>query len=513
MKRERIASRSGAPTLRVDGVFLHSRYDPVREARRQLNSLNITARAPRTVVVIGEGLPYLSDAIATEHPDISVFAAVLGETSQDFQVPQIDLTTLEAGGLRRWLRNHVAPLDVAALELVPWEPGRRLAPNLIDQAERETLEVVQNASAEIATIGSFGRRWLANAVRSAILVDHRWEIPHPGMTTTLATSGPSLEQLVSGGRTVFPGMLTITSSAWSTLTRFDIAPEMVVHTDGGYWAARYLQTAHEHGNRATPVIVVPAHAAVPATLLRLSHHHRFGFLSTGWLGEALHADHTEWRRVPEAPTVTATALQMLHGLRPEAHIYLAGLDLMSRGVLGHARPHPNDRFIATGARRLRPEVSIRAERTLNGTVTMEEWPDGVVGYRSQALEAFLPEVHRILSLHRTSGSVESLPTVPPTATMNRETHGSSIPETTPPRPYRRVRQAERIHHARHVLHTWRTAAVDGTWDVTQREILFHLAPVEVLQALRGELDGRAVASAAHASLDILAELLERISHG
>lgn len=530
--RERISSRSGAPTLRVDGVFLHSRYDPRREAHRHLSTLNLTARAPRAVVVIGEGIPYLSEEIASQFPEMSVFAALLGESSQDFQVPQIDLTNLPAGGLRRWLRSHVAPLDAAAIELVPWEAGRRLAPELVAQAERETLEVVQNASAELATIGSFGRRWLANALRSAILVDERWEIPCPGMTATLATSGPSLEQLLPAGRSGFPGMLTSTSSAWFTLSQFNITPEMVVHTDGGYWATRYLQSAHIYRDHRAPVVAMPAHAAVPMSLLRSAHRQRFGFLSTGWLGEALHVDQSEWRRVPDAPTVTATALQLLHGLRPTGRIYVAGLDLMSRGVVGHARPHPNDRVIATAAHRLRPEISIRAERTLAGTAMREEWWDGVVGYRSPALEAFLPEIDRILTLHRNSGSIES---VPKPAATDRETGNaggvpssasaasaasaalssppasSASPASSPPRNHQRAPRSERIHHARRVLNTWRTAAAAGPWDNAQREILFHVAPVEVLQTLRGERDQADVAAAAHVGLDMLAELLDRIS--
>mgnify|MGYP006273470813 CR=1 FL=1 len=515
--RERISSRSGAPTVRVDGIFLHSGYDPRREAHRQLTTLNLTERSPRTVVVIGEGIPYLSEAIAAQFPEISVFAAILGEPSLDFDVPQIDLTDPPAGGLRGWLRNRVVPLDAAALELVPWEAGRRLAPELVAQAEREALEVVQNASAEIATIGSFGRRWLANALRSAILVDDRWEIPYPGMTATLATSGPSLEQLLPAGRSGFPGMLTSTSSAWFTLTQFDITPEMVVHTDGGYWATRYLQSAHAYRDHLAPVVAMPAHAAVPVSLLRSAHRHRFGFLSTGWLGEALHVDQTEWRRVPDAPTVTATALQLLHGLRPTGRIYVAGLDLMSRGVVGHARPHPNDRVIATAAHRLRPEISIRAERTLAGKATREEWRDGVMGYRSPALEAFLPEIDRILTLHRTSGSIEPLP-IPPvsgsptkSAPPERDTQNADSSSPPPPRTYRRAPRSQRIEHARRVLDTWRATATEGPWDPIQREILFHLAPVEVLQTLRGERDQSAVAAAAHVGLDTLTQLLNRIS--
>lgn len=511
----------------MDGVFLHSRYDPLREAHRHLESLDLTSRTPRTVVVIGEGIPYLSEAISARYPDVAVFAVLLGPISHDHRVVQIDLTSLEDGDLRRWVRRTLSPLDAGALELVTWEPGRRVAPKLIAAAQQETLEVVRNASAEIATIGSFGRRWLANAIRSAILVDHRRQLPRSGTTATLATSGPSLERLRTGGRTAFPGMLAVTSSAWSTLTACDIVPEMVVHTDGGYWATRYLRPFSSYGGTRRPVVAMPAHAAVPDALVRSPDIQPFSFLSTGWLGEQLHTDVDEWYPVPEAPTVTATALHVLHHLLPHGKIYLAGLDLMSRGLLDHARPHPNDRLIATGAHRLRPELAIRAERILRSPVTLHAWTDSVVGYQSPAMEAFLPEIDRIVALHRTSGSVAWLGAddVTPTAHSRPQSvqdeerwYGRPSPSVAPPsnpalREHSRPPRTQRIAHARRVLRLWRTAAVDGTWDTEQREILFHLAPVEVLKALRGELDTRAVATSAKAGLDLLEQVVEKISSG
>lgn len=508
MKRERIDSRSGHPTIRVDGVFLHSRYDPRREASRHAERLNLTARTPRAVVVIGEGIPYLSTIIAAGHAGVPVCAAMIGPIAHEHEqeVAQIDVTSLNPGDLRRWLRSRLCLLDAAGLELVTWEPARRLAPALIANAEEEVLEVVKNASAEIATIGSFGRRWLSNSIRSAIQVGHRWDLLSSGTTATLATSGPSLERLLPAGRDGFPGVLTATSSAWKTLTAFGIAPEVVVHTDGGYWAARYLKPLLDRNFASRPVVALPAHAAVPGAILRSADAAPFSFLSTGWLGERFHADARDWYRVPEAPTVTATALHLLHGLFPEGRIYLAGLDLMSRGLLSHARPHPNDDLFAIWAHRLRPDLSIRAERVLGATVTAQTWTDGVIGYRSPALEAFLPEIDRILAVHRTAGSVASLgEEEPDSAPWGHPTPSAAAVKR------QRPSRADRVDHVRQILRTWRSTAVPGPWDENQREILFHLAPVEVLQTLRGQLDAKVAAESAQMTLDTLEGLTERIS--
>ncbi|MFW5695001.1 MAG: 6-hydroxymethylpterin diphosphokinase MptE-like protein [Alkalispirochaeta sp.] len=516
MKREQITSRSGAITVRMAGVFLHSRYDPQREANRHVDTLGLSERNPRAIVVVGEGIPYLSAAIAERYPNLPVLAVVIGPVSHDHYVSHIDATALNAGDVRHWLRRQLSSLDAAALELVTWEPGRRAAPHVVAGAEQEVLEVVRDASSEIATIGSFGRRWLTNAIRSAILIDSRWDLPPSQPAATLATSGPSLERLLPDGRAAFPGMLTATSSAWSTLARHGIAPDIVVHTDGGFWAARYLSSPAGADQSSSPPLAITSHAAIPDTLLRSSHRQPFSFLATGGLGDQLHPDHSEWLPVFEAPTVTVTAIHMLHRISPDSHIYLAGVDLASRGLRGHARPHPNDRLLATWAHRLRPELSIRAERTIGPEAVPYQWEDGVVGFRSRALEMFRPELERAITRHRSSGTVASLGAAAELAVGDPRSSGD--PSTPPPGAYRSPRKIPRpsrhtrTSHVQHVLHQWRERTVEGTWDAAQREMLLYLAPVELLQVLRGELDQKRVVGAAHAMLDDMHRVADWISH-
>ncbi len=510
MTRELVPSRSGAQTLRLNGVYLHSRYDPRREADRHREKLTLSPGKTRVVVVIGEGLPYLSNAIATNYPELTVLAALLGPVSADYLGPQLDLTMLSTGGLSRWMRSVLPPLDLATLELVTWEAGRRAAPGIVAAAQQEVLDAVRTASAEIATIGSFGRRWLTNSVRSAVLIDDRREITVPEGDVTLATSGPSLERLLTAGRAAFPGLLATTSSAWAALRSYGISPEIVVHTDGGYWAARYL-TPHAPSPYGTPATVaITASAAVPYALLQSSYGQFFGFLATGSLADQLHADHEAWQPVPEAPTVTATALYMVHRTSPQSNLYLAGVDLVSRGLVSHARPHPNDRLIAAWAHRLRPELSIRAERTFRPSPYAHRLADGVVGYRSPALHAFLPEINRILALHQASGAVASL--IAGGADRSRSLSPSEsrarIGRMTPRPP-----RSERIAHIHRVLRGWREMAESGSWSTDQREILFHLAPIEVLQALRGEEDQKAAVAAAHTGIEVIQRVVQRISRG
>jgi hypothetical protein len=60
------ATPSGYPTARLGGAYLHSRYDPMKEARRIVAGGGNAA--PSAGVVLGFGLGYLAEAFPDHHP-------------------------------------------------------------------------------------------------------------------------------------------------------------------------------------------------------------------------------------------------------------------------------------------------------------------------------------------------------------------------------------------------------------------------------------------------------------
>jgi hypothetical protein len=66
----RIGSNSGTPTLAVDGVFLHSRYDPIRDATRAVADSAVFTGAG--CVFAGIALAYVPELYAARFPDASV---------------------------------------------------------------------------------------------------------------------------------------------------------------------------------------------------------------------------------------------------------------------------------------------------------------------------------------------------------------------------------------------------------------------------------------------------------
>lgn len=510
MKLESLPGRHGYETVLLNGVALHSRYNPQREAERFLDGARLSAPL-RAVVVTGEGLPYLSGLIARRFPQARVLALGIGPGSPatEADVDWIDVRGMRSGSLRARLRSRLDPLAVAALELITWEPARRLAPELIEQVEQAVLAALGDLRSELATVGSFGLRWLRNSLLNALLPPQQAGIVLSGSRALLATSGPSLSAALRHRDPRAP--VVATSSAWHTLRSHAVTPVLLVHTDGGHWARRYLSARRPGGGRIP--VLMPARAAVA---WRNAPQVLPVFLRTGWIGEQLHPDADTWTAGTDQPSVALTMIDRLTALNPQLAVQLAGFDLMSRGLRSHARPHPNDRYLAMRAtRRSAPETQW-AGRVIRGAPAAGAWSDGRPGYRSAALDAvrsdLLATVQPLASAGRAWLPEEPVP-LPPTAAelgiRRGRPGGAPLKVVTEQR--RRPDRALRARHAREVITNWTRSCRDP--HAASSELLLHLAPLELLAWQRGEGSAEELRDAALRSLHRLQRVVEAIHGG
>lgn len=505
MKREAVDGRHGHPTVLLDGIALHSRYDPRHEAQRFLQQRPLAAQT-RTVVIVGEGLPYLSRAIAEHYPATDIVALGIGPAAASLpdRLVWVDLLDHSETALRTGLRSRLDPLAVTTLELLTWEPARRAAPDLVAAAERAVRAAVGDLRAELATLGSFGPRWLRNSLLNAILPDRRADLRLTGQRAMLATSGPSLTAAL--GRRPADEPVLATSSAWHTLRVHGVRPSLLVHTDGGFWARRYLD---ETDRQPGMPVLMPARAVVRPRDARAILP---VFLATGWMGEVLHADREDWMRGSEQPSVALTLIHAIFRLHPILSAQLAGFDLLSRSLRSHAHPHPNDRYVARRSQRIAPLESSWARRSIAGDTTVRAWSDGVPGYRTPALEAFEPELAAALTAARSRGNVwlPPQPVALPEDATDRAERGTAQGPPLSVNARTRVRppRAERSGHARRKLDEWWEQCGDPAG--VSPELLLHLAPLELLAWRRGDAEPATVSAQARSVLERLRMLLSMV---
>ncbi len=375
---ELFPARSGEQSASAQGVLLHSRYDPVREAQRFVER-SLPDR-PATVVLLGTGLGYLLEVLRDRCPHSRIIALSPLDAATRPRQRKADLyLPVSETDARAVVSRALRPEDVVGLELLEWEPELRAAPAAAEATRRAIRAVVSLLNADIATTAYFGARFTRNAVRNALILPsrdaseaHKIDITtKPGMSICIAAPGPTLETAASWIRRYRDHLhLWALASAARPLLFRGIDPDAFVHQDPGHYAFLHLSDPARAPHAASPLIM-PLTAAVPPQPLR----GRIVPFNQGMIIEEdiFRSLGCSPPRIAETGTVsaTATALALSHSSMP---VYIAGLDLARRDILLHSRPHVFDYVRASDESRLRPVHSKLASEAFETStpVTVDE---------------------------------------------------------------------------------------------------------------------------------------------
>jgi hypothetical protein len=351
---ELFTAKSGAPSLKVDGVALHSPYDPRREAQRFVREA-LGNEPPSAVIVLGECLGHISQAVSEAHPRALVLAAVysaeIARAARFGQVPGWDPSNGE--GLEEFLRSHLGELQIEGLRVIEWPPSARAFRASSTSANEAVRRVVQELNGSLVTTVAAGRVWLRNCFANFIHIDRVLSGPlsGDGRPIVIAAPGPSLEQaapLLAGIRDRV-ALWALPSSCPSLLDR-GLLPDLVILTDPGFYALHHLQFASPSCPLAMPLSAARGTWGLHPRPASIFLEQPFAVERSLLLAAGLSAP----RAVPHG-TVTATAIDLaLSSTR--APVIVAGLDLGSVDLLSHVRPNAFDSLLHLQSSRLQPHT-------------------------------------------------------------------------------------------------------------------------------------------------------------
>jgi len=531
VKCETLRSRDGDTTVRVNGKSLHSTVSPRREADR------IAARftpdeGAAILLVLGEGVPCFSAQLKRTHPSLDVIAVTIGDAgATPDRVRRLPIS--ESAGdddirreLRRRLRSWIHPLLAGRVQAVLWPPVEGCAPSWITAVRDGVIAALRDLQSEVATIGSFGRLWITNAIRRSILTDTRGTATIRG-PLLIAAAGTSMSEAVRTVRTSgrpFPAVIAA-SSAVEPLIAEGVIPDLVFHSDAGFWAQRYRRSV---ASRTVPTVSPLRAAPGPGSAGR---DEGVVLVQTGWFGEALAPDRDEWATGVEAPTVVGEIVDYLMRYVPATRVDFAGLDLCSRDLRTHAICHANDRYVSRVADRLHPEQTIRALRSgyLTDAAPLR-WSDGTAAFRTESLKTFAAHLEGQLNLlgsRHVPGDPAPSPVRPPLSGSDdadssagpgvRRSPGGNVAGEERPEPptvtvtrIDRPPREERVRHAGKTLAGWDERLDASDADPERAEILLHLAPIE---ALRAHIDDGHRTAAVRTAREEISRLRRWLHHG
>jgi hypothetical protein len=333
---------SGEPTARRDGVYLHGRHDPIRDAEGQVKreiDKDCTA-----IIVIGFGLGYGAQAarrafpaipLLVVEPDVQLFGAALG--SRDLR-PLLDdpAVRLHLGSRPEGLPAVLETLPLARPGFLRLRSALHARPVTYRASEETIQSWLLRRDINVNTLNRFGRLWIRNLCRN---MDQLLRCPgvdsvrgiFDGLPALVVAGGPSLDALAPRLADLRQRMLVVAvNTPLRACREHGVEPDFTTVVDPQYWASRSMDWT-----RGTDGVFV----AEPSTCPRVfrKEEERFFLCSSLFpLGETLEQAIGQKGKLGAGGSVSTSAwdLARLLGARP---LYAAGLDLGFPGMRTHCR--------------------------------------------------------------------------------------------------------------------------------------------------------------------------------
>jgi hypothetical protein len=249
---EVVETPSGSPTARLQGTYLHSRYNPAKEARRIVNEeAGVLASAG---VVLGFGFGYLVEAFCEAFPG-KPLVVVEQDTGLFLQALKArDLRNLLSLPNIHWHLGDEPEAIMMSIETLPLQQLciLRLRPLLASRSEYyhrvEALlfSIFDKREVNLNTLRRFGQLWVRNLFSNLDrfagnpginVAQNRFS----GVPALVMAAGPSLDEVLPHLKALKERMLIV---AVDTSYRFcknqGVEPDFLVSVDPQYWNSRHL---------------------------------------------------------------------------------------------------------------------------------------------------------------------------------------------------------------------------------------------------------------------------------
>ncbi len=320
-------------------MFYHSSYSPLKEAQRFVESVQLPYN-PKIIFFLEPGLNYCLDFFKEKFPQSKIVCVrFFEETFEDEASWDYLLRYEENKNLSQALIDSFGEEKLLSSTLLIWKPAQSLFGGQINDFIKSYKVCLEACKTLLVTRQFFEKKWLIN---SCNFILNAQKLICPKITTSLplviTASGPSLSgslPIIKKNRNNL--FLLCLSSSLSVLIKNDIEPDLILTTDGGYWAGQHLKYLKKHNDIP---LALPVEAFVPKEILKnnklllLSYNDSSSFISNEIIREAELPSFEALRN----PTVSGTGLFLANKLT-DNKVYFCGLDLAANKAFQHSQPN------------------------------------------------------------------------------------------------------------------------------------------------------------------------------
>lgn len=366
-------AKNGELTCSLGGKYVHSAYNPSKEAGQFVAGLSAPFN-PSAVVVIEPALSYCAPFLRKRFPQATLYAI---RTRPFFSAYDgaWDAVFSADDTLGDRLFNRLGEETICSALFLAWSPSERLFSDEAKQAWQAIKAAVLKSRDVLGTRSFFAKRWIKNAVRFCARIQYPAVLRKGTADILIAASGPSLRTSLPHIAAFRPHFFIIAlSSALLPLLHEGVTPDLVLSTDGGFWAKKHL----EHYGDGLPCIpfALAAEGASPAALLE-THMVMPLQYDDSIAVPLLRACNIPAMRAARNGTVSGTALDFALALT-SGNIYLCGLDLATAQGFQHTQPNALEQYQAAHDDRLRTKHTRLAASAISAQGSLALYRDWFV---------------------------------------------------------------------------------------------------------------------------------------
>ncbi len=332
-------AKDGTQTFNVDGVFFHSTYSPLKEAERFIQNINFTF-TPDYIFFIEPGLNFYNSFIKEKFPEtkiicIRLFEQPLGdEDTWDYLIKYSDIPNFKS-----YLINNFGEEKLLSSSIIFSKQAESLFKDQIFKIIEQYKLALEDSKTLLVTRQYFEKKWLINCCNFIKYASNFYEIKkRSSLPVVVCASGPSLELCIkilkAAEKKIF---ILCLSSATCVLLQNGIIPDLILSTDGGWWAGEHLKLLKQYKNIP---IALPCEAFIPKTILKnnsiipLRYDDSSSFISSEILSNSNIPSTSAFRN----PTVSGTALFLAQSIT-DNKVFFCGLDLKAGKGYQHTKPN------------------------------------------------------------------------------------------------------------------------------------------------------------------------------
>lgn len=353
MKVDFTSAKNGELTCSIEGKFLCSAYNPSREAESFVNSIAAEIK-PSIIFIIEPALSYINTFLKNRFPETKFCAIRLLDDFKDFdQLWDNVLYFNKTSDFSDLLYQSFTEEELCSSLFLEWRPACQFFQDELKSIWKDIKQTLSKSRDVLVTKSFFSARWLTNTINFLSNVNKTYKLHHTDKPVLIAASGPaifsSIPKIIEN-RSKFT--LIAVSSALSIMNYYKIKPDLVLSTDGGYWAAKHLDFPGIDKSDLT--YAIPPEAMVSKNILQNS-----GLIPLTYndgFENLFKINKLNFYNAERNGTVSGTALELALTLT-DKEIFLCGVDLCSAKGYQHTSPNELELINSTKDFRLKTKYT------------------------------------------------------------------------------------------------------------------------------------------------------------